>query len=59
MRQARRSVVAIAVTTRQRQAIGRLSKRLGMSRSSFLSMKLGRKFWKDVDREVVKAQNQD
>lgn len=54
-RQNRSHGAYISMTEKQSAALGRLARQLGISRSELLSRKLGRKFWADLDREVLRV----
>lgn len=45
----------IAVRKDQRAAIGRLARQRKMSVSALLSMRLGRAFWTEVDKEILRC----
>lgn len=51
----RKDACYVACTRLQKAAIQRLAMRNGQTISAFISAELGRKFWIEVDREVLRT----
>lgn len=57
MKQQRKSACYIACTRSQKAAIERLATKDHLSISAYLSRRLGRKFWIEIDNEVLRIRH--
>ncbi len=56
-RQTRNAALYVSCTKQQRAAVERLATRQRLSIAAFITKALGRKFWIEVDKEVLRTTN--